>query len=135
MPLTKEEKKQREQQRTKEREKRFAQFPSVNVVFHDVNGNGGYAKLDPDMPFTLELAMHGEWRADAWDEDKYWKNFSIPLSDVRGLARFIHALVCRYNALAEEANGTAHSIKLTPLELIDDDSRIHKQHSAPDSRA
>jgi hypothetical protein len=64
---------------------------------------------------------------------------AIYLDNLSELAEFIHALVCRYNAMAAEANEDAAACRMTPLEPIntapaepgDDGDSSHLRNNAP----
>jgi hypothetical protein len=98
MPLTKEEKRQRAKERDIARHLLGERFPSAVLSIY-----GGENKTNESRYLFVNLArgdaeaLHIHWTGE-WPS----KRVEISIDDIDRLGKFIHALVCRYNALIEE---------------------------------
>lgn len=98
MPLTPEERKERKRQRIEDYERRMAAFP---LEWLKVSGHDGW----------IELVLIGGERtgikANFKPKDGKEINWCLELPGPNHLARFIRALVLRYNDMVEEMNENA----------------------------
>jgi hypothetical protein len=76
-------------------------------------------ELDDDRWISIELSAGIRNFIHVAGELEASIEATIDLNDLGNLAEFIHALVCRYNAMAAEANGHAAACRMTPLEPIE----------------
>src|SRR5215510_12098462 len=114
MALTKEERKQRAQQRERERHDRqkeleqsygSARFSTWKEDCREFL----QLRLDPENPFWLAIRYLGDsWFTPEYDCEDV-KTASIPLDNPCELATLIRALVLRYNAITRELNATVSS--------------------------
>lgn len=109
--LTPEQRKERMKQRMAEKKALYDRFPPARLdSCHELHGT------------IVELAG-GE---DLWLSVRYrdkesgleeWVRDSIRLDDLLALARFINALICRYNEMAKEINKLTGTSMLPPSQF------------------
>jgi hypothetical protein len=76
-------------------------------------------ELESGNELDLRVCWNGEsteWPTDP--DHPEWKRIDISLTDIGDLAEFIHALVCRYNALVDQANSDAAQSAMKQLQPI-----------------
>jgi hypothetical protein len=72
--------------------------------------------LQPGVRDYLSVRKNGEWLPPRDEEDE--AEATIELDNIHEVARFIHALVARYNALVAETNKLTQDIHLESLQDI-----------------
>jgi hypothetical protein len=97
-------------QRKAEKEADKLKFPGARLFSNLDNPKASViVQMEPGDCRHLRISQRGEWHKDG--ESEYWKVIWISL-DIEELGQFIHALVCRYNAMVEEANQLTEKSKI-----------------------
>lgn len=113
--------KERAAARKAEKQAEARRFPSAHLIHRQYGTSTaeGAVKisLEQGEPGWLTVGQRGEW-PDQPISLQGWRHMHIALTDIAELGCFIHALVCRYNALVHEANARAAQSAMKPLKTI-----------------
>jgi hypothetical protein len=110
--MTREERKQRAKERAEEKRQWAEKYPRASLS-RDGRDDQQFlgVSLHPDEPSWLNVRYRGDpFRKETLGGDTGTHIAGIWLNDPRELARFIRALVARYNAMVEDLNETVESI-------------------------